>query len=115
MVIETPREPHTHLVRRFAEGSLEPAAEVPRRHVSSASQRLDIQRLGVIAVDPIPSTAEPRQIAQMLGSGRIGLHNADRAKPPQASRRAPMTIGPDEPRVGATVIDALTGPLRRPR
>src|SRR4051794_26293155 len=57
---------HEVAVRRLAEGELELAAEVPRRHVRAAGERLDVQRLRVLAVDPVAYAAQPCEVLQVL-------------------------------------------------
>src|ERR1700710_1632703 len=57
---------HQVAVRRLAVGELELAAEVSRRHVRVAGERLDVQRLGVLAVHPIADAAESREVAEAL-------------------------------------------------
>jgi hypothetical protein len=42
------------------------AAEVPGRHVRAAGERLDVQRLRVLLVDPVADGVQPREIAQAL-------------------------------------------------
>ena len=53
--LDPPR--HHVAVRRFAEGEPELAAEVPGRHVRTAGERLAVQRLGVLPVDPVADAA----------------------------------------------------------
>jgi hypothetical protein len=55
------------------------AAEVPGRHVRIAGERLDIQRLGVLAVDPVADAAQPGKVAQVLLVGGSASHLRDRA------------------------------------
>ena len=45
------------------------AAQVPGRHVRVAGERLDVQRLRVLPVDPVADAAQPRQITQVLRRG----------------------------------------------
>ena len=54
---------HQVAVRRLAVGAPELATEVPGRHVHAAGQRLDVQRLGVLPVDPVANAAQPREVA----------------------------------------------------
>jgi hypothetical protein len=35
---------------------------VPGRHVHAAGERLDVQRLRVLPVDPIANAAQPREV-----------------------------------------------------
>src|SRR5215203_1292305 len=62
--LDAPR--HEVAVRRLAVGAPELAAEVPGRHVRAAGERLDVQRLGVLPVDPVADAAQPREVAQVL-------------------------------------------------
>ncbi len=43
-------------------GESELAADVPGRHVRAAGERLDVQRLRVLPVDPITNAAQPREV-----------------------------------------------------
>jgi len=43
-----------------------PTREVPGRRVHAAGERLDVQRLGVLPVDPVADAAQPREVAQVL-------------------------------------------------
>ena len=45
----------------------------------ATGQGLDIERLGVVAVDPIADAAEPREILEVLVRGRAARHLPDRA------------------------------------
>ena len=62
--LDAPR--HEVAVRRLAVGQPELAAEVPGRHVRVARERLDVQRLRVLAVDPVTDAAQPREVLQVL-------------------------------------------------
>jgi hypothetical protein len=62
--LDAPR--HQVGVGRLAVGAPELAAEVPGRHVRAAGERLDVQRLGVLPVDPVAHAAQPREVAQVL-------------------------------------------------
>jgi hypothetical protein len=42
--------------------------------VRAAGQRLDVQRLRVLPVDPVPDTAQPRKVAQVLRRGGSAGH-----------------------------------------
>jgi hypothetical protein len=42
---------------------------VPRRHVHAPRERLDVERLGVLAVDAVAHAAQPREVAQVLRLG----------------------------------------------
>jgi hypothetical protein len=53
-------------VRRLAVGEPELAAEVPGRQVRAAGERLDVQRLRVLPVDPVADAAQPRTVTQVL-------------------------------------------------
>jgi hypothetical protein len=75
--LDAPR--HQIAVRRLAVGEPELAAEVPSRHVRAAGERLDVQRLRVLPVDPIADAAQPREITQVLRRGRSARHRPDRA------------------------------------
>ena len=65
--LDPPR--HQVAVRRLAVGEPELAAEVPGRHVRAAGERLDVQRLRVLPVDPVADAAQPREVAQVLRRG----------------------------------------------
>ena len=67
--LDAPR--HQVAVRRLAVGELELAAEVPGRHVRAAGERLDVQRLRVLPVDPVADPAQPREVAQVLRLRRV--------------------------------------------
>jgi len=66
-------------VRRLAVGEPELAAEVPGRHVRAAGERLDVQRLRVLPVDPVADPAQPREVAQVLRRGGSAGYLRDRA------------------------------------
>src|SRR5690606_31236578 len=51
-----------------AEGAPELPAEMPRRHVDAARERLDVQRLRVLAVHPIANTPQAHERVQLLRS-----------------------------------------------
>src|SRR5258706_9069809 len=71
--LDAPR--HHRGVRRFAEGEPELAAEVPGRHVRTARELVDVQRLRVLPVDPVADAAQPREVAQVvLGGWPAGHH-----------------------------------------
>jgi hypothetical protein len=44
---------------------------VPGRHVHAAGERLDVQRLRVLPVDPVANAAQPREVAQVLRCGGL--------------------------------------------
>jgi len=52
---------------------------VPGRHVHAAGERLDVQRLRVLPVDPVADAAQPREVAQVLRRGGPAGHLRDRA------------------------------------
>ncbi|KZS65924.1 hypothetical protein LAUMK35_04141 [Mycobacterium pseudokansasii] len=52
--------PHQIRIGRFAIGELELAAEVPGGHIHAAGERVDVQRLCILAVHPVPSA--PQQL-----------------------------------------------------
>src|SRR5205807_8892525 len=70
--LDAPR--HQVAVRRLAVGEPELAAEVPGRHVRAAGERLDVQRLRVLSVDPVADAAQPREVAQVLRRGGSAGH-----------------------------------------
>ncbi len=43
-------------------------------------ERLDVERLGELPVDPVANTPQERQVAQVLGRGRSASHLSDRGK-----------------------------------
>src|SRR5215207_752779 len=75
--LDAPR--HEVAVRRLAVGAPELAAEVPGRHVRAAGERLDVQRLRVLPVDPVANAAQPREVAQVLRCGGSAGHLRDHA------------------------------------
>ena len=75
--LDAPR--HQIAVRRLAVGEPELAAEVPGRHVRAAGERLDVQRLRVLPVDPVANAAQPREVAQVLRCGGSAGHLRDHA------------------------------------
>ena len=82
---------HQVAVRRLAVGEPELAAEVPGRHVRAAGERLDVQRLRVLPVDPVADAAQPREVAQVLRPRRVcwsparSCHVAPEVSAPSAS------------------------------
>jgi hypothetical protein len=40
-----------------------------RRHVHAAGERLDVERLRVVPVDPVADAAQPREVAQARAVG----------------------------------------------
>jgi hypothetical protein len=52
---------------------------VPGRHVRAAGERLDVQRLRVLPVDPVPDAAQPSEVAQALRRGGCAGHMRDLA------------------------------------
>jgi hypothetical protein len=70
--LDAPR--HQVAVRRLAVGEPELAAEAPGRHVRAAGERLDVQRLRVLPVDPVADPAQPREVAQVLRRGGSAGH-----------------------------------------
>src|ERR1700680_499880 len=70
---------HDIAVRRLAVGELELTAEMPGRHVRAAGQRLNVQRLRVLPVDPVANAAQPGEVTQVLGPGGCAGHTQDRA------------------------------------
>src|SRR5262249_39008027 len=98
---------HQVAVRRFAVGEPELAAEVPGRHVRAAGERLDVQRLRVLPVDPVADAPQPREVAQVLRCGGPAGHlcilsisaHGDHSR--QLARStpgpAPVTVGYPDP------------------
>src|SRR5215211_497923 len=70
---------HQVAVRRLTEGEPELAAEVPGGHVRVAGERLDVQRLRVLPVDPVADAAQQREVAQVLHRGGSAGHLRNRA------------------------------------
>src|SRR3954453_12528072 len=70
---------HQVAVGRLAVRQLELAAEVPCRHVHAAGERLDVQRLRVLTVDPVADPAQEREVAEALRRGGVAGHLRDRA------------------------------------
>src|SRR3954451_175489 len=86
---------HQVAVRRLAVGAPELAAEVPRRHVSVTCQRLDVERLGVLPVDPVADPAQLREVAQALpGHGFLGCRAVSSHARIVASPVRPVHPGP---------------------
>jgi hypothetical protein len=54
--------------------------------VRAASERLDVQRLRVLPVDPVVKAAQPREVAQVMPRGGSAGHLRDRAT---SRRRCP--------------------------
>src|SRR5438309_3507514 len=69
--LDAPR--HQIRVRRLPVGAPELAAEVPGGHVHPTCERLDVERLRVIAVDAVADATQPREVAQVL-LGRAIAH-----------------------------------------
>src|SRR5690242_2594842 len=70
---------HDVPVGRLAVGLAELTAEVSGRHVGTPRQGLDVERLRVLTVDPVPDPAEHGKVPQLLGAGRTARHSTDRA------------------------------------
>src|SRR5215470_16047574 len=70
--LDAPR--HQVPIRRLAVGGPELPAEVPGRHVRAAGERLDVQWLRVLPVDPVADTAQPGEVAQVLRRGGPAGH-----------------------------------------
>jgi hypothetical protein len=47
--------------------------------VRAAGERLDVQRLRVLPVDPVADAAQPREVAQVLRRGGFAGQTRDRA------------------------------------
>jgi len=65
---------HQVPLRRLAVGEPELPAEVPGRHVRAAGERLDIQRLCILPIDPVADPAQPGKVAQVLRLGGSASH-----------------------------------------
>jgi hypothetical protein len=52
--------------------------------VRVSAERLDVQRLSVLPVDPVANAAQPREVAQMLLCGGSAGHLRDRATSPRS-------------------------------
>jgi hypothetical protein len=52
---------------------------MPGRHVRTPGERLDVQRLRILPVDPVADAAQPREVAQVLRRGGSAGHLRDRA------------------------------------
>src|SRR3954451_18483401 len=91
---------HQVAVRRLTVGEPELAAEVPGGHVHAAGERLDVQRLRVLPVDPVADAAKPCKVAQVLRRGWAAGHLRNRATPhrsclaPLASHPTPRPLCP---------------------
>src|SRR4051812_35380715 len=78
---------HQVRVRRLAIGEAELTAQVPRRHVRAARERLDVKRLRVLAVHPVADAAQPSEVIQ--------VHIRNRASyqaPTYAARCSPVSV-----------------------
>jgi hypothetical protein len=53
---------------------------MPGRHVRAARERLDVQRLRVLAVDPVANAAQAREVAKVLRRGGSAGHDENRAR-----------------------------------
>ena len=70
-------------VRRLAVRLPELAAQVTGGHVRPARECLDVERLGVVAVDPVLDAAQPGEVAQPLLLRRgAARHMSNPATPP---------------------------------
>lgn len=72
---------------------------MPRRHVDATGQRLDVERLRILAVDAVPHPAQPNQILQVRARGhertrvnRCNSHAAGMVKTSVSTKR--VTIEP---------------------
>jgi hypothetical protein len=52
---------------------------VAGRHVHTAGQRLDVEGLGMFAIDPVANAAKQREVTQVLSVGGSAGHLTDRA------------------------------------
>src|SRR5919112_1971669 len=77
--LDAPR--HHVAVRRLTVREPELAAEVPGRHMRATGERLDVERLRVLAVDPVADAAQQREVAQLLLRGGVAGHLGHRATP----------------------------------
>ena len=59
----------------------------------AAGERLDVQRLRVLPVDPVADAAQPREVAQALRLGGSAGHLRDRATS-HRNRLVPVTSDP---------------------
>ena len=115
--LDPPR--HQVAVRRFAVGEPELAAEVPGRHVRAAGERLDVQRLRVLPVDPVPDAAQPREVAQVLLRGGSAGHTQDRTsrrnrcRAPCRGRARGLRPRLDAGSVARTAYDRLSSSRKR--
>jgi hypothetical protein len=59
-------------------------------------ERLDVQRLRVLAVDPVADAAQPREVAQVLRRGGPAGHprNRDMSQEPAVERTSPLPFSP---------------------
>jgi hypothetical protein len=72
---------HQIAIRRLAVGAPELAAEVPGRHIHAAGERLDVQWVDVLPVDPVANPAQPRKVAQVLRCGGSAANLRDCSPP----------------------------------
>ena len=84
---------------------------MPGRHARVAGERLNLQRLGVLPVDPVAHAAQPREIAQVLLRGGSTGHLRDRAQVTPASRSAAGVPCPLAARAAAQPVDDRLEPL----
>src|SRR5215217_38731 len=83
---------HEVAVRRLAVGEAELAAQVPGRHMHAERERLDVEGLRVLTVDPVANTAQQREIAKMLWRADR-RHRTDVATAMRRSARAALHRG----------------------
>src|SRR6266545_4173631 len=117
--LDAPR--HQVAVRRLAVGEPELAAEVPGRHVRAAGERLDVQRLRVLPVEPIANAAQPRKVAQVLHRSGSAGHPRDRATSapelPSAAGVPPHSAWRNRPVIEGLAdgsLDRQTEPVQAP-
>src|SRR5207244_13050905 len=58
------------------------------RHERAAGERLDVQGLRVLAVDPVTNAAQPHEVVQVLCDGGAACHLRDRATNDRVSSRS---------------------------
>jgi hypothetical protein len=67
----------------------------------AAGERLDVQRLRVLPVDPVADAAQPREVAQVLHRGGSAGHLRDRATSRRRCLAPPViTTVPARPSAG---------------
>ncbi len=89
---------HQVAVRRLTVGKPELATEVPRRHVCAPGERLDVEGLRVVPVDPVANAPQEHQVVQVTVFRRtarlpITVQIIPRLSKPPATPLSPQVPG----------------------